>query len=547
MPTTPSPYEQLKNDLGYLQLGRATECFATVADRANEDWSHVEYLAAVMAEQVAATTNRRLAARLRYARFPYVRSLADFDFGFQPSVDNKLVEDLASCASSRRTGPSCFWVSPGVARPTWPWRSPPGRSRPATGATSRPRRPWCGPAPGPPGGELRHQAAGIHRTVGPGRRRRGTAPHRHRGGRGVLHVVNARYENGHPTLVTTNRGLPAWGDVFGDPVVAGAILDRLMHRAVVFNIKGPSWRMREHSPWPRRPRHEHHLVFGSVPHPRRDCPLRPRTLPACPPPRPTPRCSNCGSLWRRWILRSGAGCSCLRGSRSPGCTHLPGGHGVDRFPPPRLHHRRQALRDALDDFAEGDGREEVHGPQGSRERAAIPLRVRLRRRLAAPGGRGRTKVLRCPPSPCVWMVSARALPRTAAVPTAMRTCSGQSGTPGTRSTTSTSSGSATTSTPRSSTWPPPTSFSRSWAEGPGDGWRFEDRRARAPPGPRCITSGRRLQLVPLHDHRSERHFPSSPLFCRRPGRTGSMLDLRIPDQLQLPRRAQPVLFDRDFR
>jgi len=38
----------------------------------------------------------------------------------------------------------------------------------------------------------------------------------------------------------------AWGEVFGDPVVASAILDRLMHRAVVFNIKGPSWRMREH-------------------------------------------------------------------------------------------------------------------------------------------------------------------------------------------------------------------------------------------------------------------------------------------------------------
>jgi DNA replication protein DnaC len=35
--------------------------------------------------------------------------------------------------------------------------------------------------------------------------------------------------------------------VFGDPVVAGAILDRLMHKAVVFNTKGPSWRMREHA------------------------------------------------------------------------------------------------------------------------------------------------------------------------------------------------------------------------------------------------------------------------------------------------------------
>jgi DNA replication protein DnaC len=61
-----------------------------------------------------------------------------------------------------------------------------------------------------------------------------------------FHVVNTRYERGHPTLITTNRGLPEWGEIFGDPVVAAAILDRLMHNAVVFNIKGPSWRMREH-------------------------------------------------------------------------------------------------------------------------------------------------------------------------------------------------------------------------------------------------------------------------------------------------------------
>ena len=61
-----------------------------------------------------------------------------------------------------------------------------------------------------------------------------------------FHVVNDRSEKGHPTLVTTNRGLPDWGNVFDDPVVASAILDWLIHRAVVFNIKGPSWRLREH-------------------------------------------------------------------------------------------------------------------------------------------------------------------------------------------------------------------------------------------------------------------------------------------------------------
>ncbi len=91
------PYEQLKDDLGYLQLGRAAECFATLAEQASQNgWSHIEYLSRVIAEQTSATTNRRLAARLRYARFPYRRSVEDFDFDFQPSVDRKLVTDLAS-------------------------------------------------------------------------------------------------------------------------------------------------------------------------------------------------------------------------------------------------------------------------------------------------------------------------------------------------------------------------------------------------------------------------------------------------------------------
>ena len=92
-----SLYEQLKDDLGYLQMGAASERFAPLAEDAQtEGWSHVEYLARVVGEQAAATRDRRLTARLRYARFPYRRSIEDFDFEFQPSVDPKLVADLAT-------------------------------------------------------------------------------------------------------------------------------------------------------------------------------------------------------------------------------------------------------------------------------------------------------------------------------------------------------------------------------------------------------------------------------------------------------------------
>lgn len=61
-----SVYESLKADLDYLVLPRAAEVFAPLATEAKEGgWSHVEYLAKVMAEQAAATVNRRLAGRLR--------------------------------------------------------------------------------------------------------------------------------------------------------------------------------------------------------------------------------------------------------------------------------------------------------------------------------------------------------------------------------------------------------------------------------------------------------------------------------------------------
>ncbi len=244
-----APYEQLKNDLGYLQLGRATECFATLSERAQaEKWSHVEYLAAVMAEQVASTTNRRLAARLRYARFPYSRSVDDFDFDFQPSVDAKLVADLATLRFIEEKRPILFLGQPGCGKTHLAVAL-------ATRAVEAGYRGYFSTADDMVRVLLQARREGNFTT----RLRAFTAPSVlvvddvgllpiDTDGAGVFfHVVNARYENGHPTLVTTNRGLPAWGEVFGDAVVAGAILDRLMHRAVVFNIKGPSWHMREHA------------------------------------------------------------------------------------------------------------------------------------------------------------------------------------------------------------------------------------------------------------------------------------------------------------
>jgi DNA replication protein DnaC len=241
-------YDQLKADLDYLQWPRAAECFAALSDEAKAGgWNHVEYLARVVAEQAAATVNRRLAARLRYARFPYRRTIEDFDFSFQPSVDRKLVEDLATLRFIEERRPIVLLGQPGCGKTHL-------AVAPATLAVEAGYRGYFTTAD-----DMVRQLLQAERDGNFTHKLRtytaptvlvlddvGLLPVGADGARVFFNVANARYENGHPILATTNRGLPAWGEVFGDAVVASAILDRLMHRAVVFNIKGPSWRMREH-------------------------------------------------------------------------------------------------------------------------------------------------------------------------------------------------------------------------------------------------------------------------------------------------------------
>lgn len=242
------PYEQLKDDFGYLALGRAAERFAVLAeDAGREGWSHIEYLAAVMAEQVAATTNRRLAARMRYARFPYRRTIDEFDFDFQPSVDRKTVADLATLRFIGENRSILFLGQPGCGKTHLAVAL-------AISAVEAGYRGYFTTAD-----DMAHSLVAARRDGTFATRLRtytaptvlvlddvGLLPVPPGGAAEIFHVINTRYERGHPTLVTTNRGLPDWGQVFGDSVVAGAILDRLMHHAYVFNIKGPSWRMKEH-------------------------------------------------------------------------------------------------------------------------------------------------------------------------------------------------------------------------------------------------------------------------------------------------------------
>ena len=245
-----SLYEQIKADLGYLKLDAAAATFATLAEQARtEDWSHVEFLARLVAEQATADRNRRLTARLRYARFPFRRTIDTFDFDFQPTVDRKLVEDLATLRFIHEQRPILFLGQPGCGKTHLAvalaiCAVEAGYRGYFTSADAMVRTLVRAARDGTETTKLKTYTAPTVLVIDDV----GLLPIRTPEAAAVFfEVVNTRYEKGHPTLVTTNRGLPDWGTVFGDTVVAAAILDRLMHNAIVFNIRGPSWRLREHN------------------------------------------------------------------------------------------------------------------------------------------------------------------------------------------------------------------------------------------------------------------------------------------------------------
>ncbi len=241
--------EQIKDDLGYLKLHRSSEVFAPLAEEAKRaEQSHLEFLAAVLAEETAATRQRRLNARLRFAHFPARRTLEDFDFSFQPSIDPDLIADLAGLDFIEAGTPVLFLGRPGC-----------GKSHLAVAlgirAVEAGYRGYFTTATDMVAAMTTAYGDGTFTTkmrtyTGPSVLvidDVGITPFDRNQSNAFFQVVNRRYENRSATVVTTNRGLPAWGELFGgDSVVAAAILDRLLDRAAVINIKGPSWRLREH-------------------------------------------------------------------------------------------------------------------------------------------------------------------------------------------------------------------------------------------------------------------------------------------------------------
>jgi DNA replication protein DnaC len=229
-----------------LQLTHLREMLASLLSQAaKEQWTYMEFLDQILGREVDAKQGKRIQMGLQIAHFPCVRTIEGFDFSFQPSADERLIRELCTGNFIAHGENVLMFGPPGV-----------GKSHLAIGlgrkvveqghtvrfttATALLANLGKAESEGNLGEKLTEYTKPRLLIID----ELGYLPFERRAAHLFFQLVNRRYEKGS-LLVTTNQRVSEWGIVFGDEVLATAILDRLLHHSHTLMITGESYRLRE--------------------------------------------------------------------------------------------------------------------------------------------------------------------------------------------------------------------------------------------------------------------------------------------------------------
>lgn len=201
----------------------------------------------LLTAQISLRNNRRLQAAMRSSRLPAVKTLESFDFSFQPSIKREQIESLHELGFVDRKENVVLLGPPGVGKTHLAISL-------AIAAAQRGRRVYYG--------TLVDLITSLEEAQAAGQLSRrlsvlthpsllvvdeiGYLPINHTGAVLFFQLMNRRYEHAS-TVLTSNKGFEEWGEILGDEVMAAALIDRLLHHCHLVNIRGNSYRMREHT------------------------------------------------------------------------------------------------------------------------------------------------------------------------------------------------------------------------------------------------------------------------------------------------------------
>ena len=240
--------ESIRKSLVGLRMPRALEMLDATLQRIEQgEINSIEALDLLLLEELTVRESRRIKAALMMARLTTVKTLASFDFAFQPSLDRNRILALAELKFIDRAEAVHLLGPPGT-----------GKSHLATAlaveAVKAGKSVYFATlaeiiatlAKAEREGQLRERIRFLSRASLLVVDEIGYLPVTPGGGNLFFQLVNARYEKG-AMILTSNRGFAEWGEVFGDAVVATALLDRLLAHAVVIQIEGSSYPVRQHA------------------------------------------------------------------------------------------------------------------------------------------------------------------------------------------------------------------------------------------------------------------------------------------------------------